>query len=118
MREWTAGNQLRYYAKSLIAEHDRLNGPIPRVIVRSHYHQYIRETLRSQRMAEDGSLTETTVDVIITPSYCGLTGYARQATRSRNWLLNGLLAIEVEGGRVRDIHPFVKMTDLRVKESL
>ena len=44
IREWTSGNQLRYYATSCVAEHLRWGRDIPRLIVRSHFHDYRRET--------------------------------------------------------------------------
>jgi len=118
IRKWTSGNQLRYYATSCVEEHLGWGRSIPRLIVRSHYHNYRRETGYRQHVEKDGRVTEKATDIIVTPSYSGLTEHGRQVTRSTHWLINGLVAIEIEGGKLREVHPFCNMIDLRTKEVL
>ena len=109
---------MRYYATSCALEHLRWGRAIPRLILRAHYHDYRRETVYRQHVEKDGRVIEKATDIVVTPSYSGLTEHGRQVTRSTHWLINGLIAIEVEGGRLREIHPFINMIDLRTKEVL
>ena len=118
IRDWTKANQMRYYAKSIVAEHLRWNQPVPRLIVRSHFHDYARTTIYRQQVGDKGCVIESATDIIVTPSYSGLTEHGRQVTRSTHWLINGLVAVEIEGGKLREIHPFINMVDLRTKELL
>jgi len=76
IRQWTQGNQLRYYLRSLMNDEIIRGREPPRVVIRSHYHTYCRETLRVHGACEWVS------DIVVTPAYCGLSEYAQQATRS------------------------------------
>jgi len=118
IREWTSGNQLRYYATSCVSEHLRWGRSVPRLIVRSHYHDYRRETVYRQHVKEGGRVIEKATDIIVTPSYSGLTEHGRQVTRSIHWLVNGLVAVEIENGKLREVYPLCGMIDLRTKEAL
>ena len=111
-RQWLTGNQARYYAKSLMNDDLVLGRTPPRVIVRSHYHTFIRETVRVH------GAREVVTDVIVTPAYCGMTEYATQATRSAYLISCGLVALEIVDGALREIHPFVRAVDLRREEVL
>ncbi|MEN6532616.1 MAG: hypothetical protein ABFD89_03075, partial [Bryobacteraceae bacterium] len=81
-------------------------------IVRSHYHTYVRETVRVH------GVREVVTDVIVTPAYCGMTEYATQATRSGYLISCGLVVLEIVDGVLREIHPFVRSVDLRREEVL
>lgn len=111
-RQWLTGNEARYYAKSLMNDDAILGRTPPRVIVRSHYHTYVRETVRIH------GARELVTDVIITPAYCGMTEYATQATRSGYLISCGLVVLEIVDGALREIHPFVRSVDLRREEVL
>lgn len=111
-RQWLTGNQARYYAKSVMNDDLILGRTPPRVIVRSHYHTYVRETVRIH------GARELVTDVIITPAYCGMTEYATQATRSGYLISCGLVVLEIVDGALREIHPFVRSVDLRREEVL
>lgn len=112
-RKWLEGNEFRYYIRSL-AMQDLLRGETPpRVVVRAHYHKYVRETVRIQANGH-----EYVVDGVILPSYCGLTDFGRQAVKSPFILSNGLVVAEVVAGRLVELHPFVQTIDLRTKERL
>lgn len=112
-RKWLEGNEFRYYIKSMVIQELLRGEEPPRVIVRAHHHQYVRETVR---VRADGR--EYVVDGVILPSYCGLTDYGRQALRSPFLLSNGLVAAEIVDGRLADLHPFVRTVDLRTQEAL
>jgi len=110
MRQWTTGNQLRYYLKSLMNDEIVRHREPPRVTVRSHYHTYCRETVRIG--------TEYESDIVVTPAYCGMSHYAVQATRSAYLQGCGMVAFEIVDGRLRDIRPFVRTLDLRTEEAI
>lgn len=113
IRQWTMGNQLRHYTRSLMNDEILRGRTPPRVVVRSHYHAYVRETVRVPM--KDG---EAVTDAFVTPSYCHLTEYATQATRSAYLIGCGLVACEVVDGKLREIYPFTRCTDLRREETL
>lgn len=113
VRNWTVGNQLRFYARSMVADCVAHGWPIPRVIVRAHYHTYCPETVLVMVAGQ-----EYLIDVVVLPSYCSLTEYAQQATRSGFVISNGLVAWEVAAGQVIKKHARVRAVDLRTKEEL
>ena len=55
--------------------------------------------------------------MIVLPSWCGMTEYARQATKSEFELTNGLVAFEIDKGKL-SIQPIVTTLDLRVRETV
>ena len=108
-RSWLTGNQLRYYTRSVMID-DILNGNAPPVVVlRAHYHTGIHETVR-----EGGHVCEA----LVLPSYCGMTHYAVQVTRSAYLLSCGMVAVVFDDGKVTGVHPFWRTLDLRQKESI
>lgn len=112
IRRWTEGNQLRYYLKSLMLE-EVTNGDLPpRLVFRAHFHELWRETVRL-RLGDDWLVA----DIILLPSYCGMGEYGRQATRSKNVISNGLVAVEIKDGELAAIHNFERQVDLRTEEA-
>jgi hypothetical protein len=85
----------------------------PRVVLRAHYHQYQRETVR----VPSGD-AEAVTDGILTPAYCGLSEFAQQATRSAYLIGCGLVALEIVDGRLVDVHAMTRVVDLRREERL
>lgn len=112
IRQWTNGNQLRYYAKSLMNDEILRGRTPPRIVVRSHFHTYTRETVRVH------GEREWVTDIFVTPAYCGLTEYATQATRSAYLIGCGLILFEVVDGALREVYPLVRVVDLRREETL
>jgi len=112
-RNWLTGNNLRYYIRSLMTDEVMRGRTPPRVVLRAHYHQYQRETVRVP--AGDG---EAVTDGIITPAYCGLSEFAQQATRSAYLIGCGLVALEIVDGRLVDVHAMQRTVDLRREEKL
>lgn len=111
-RKWLEGNVARFYLKDLMLT-EILHGNQPaRYVIRAHYHTLIWETVR---IKQDGRWYES--DLIILPSYSGLTEHGQQATRSKHLINNGLVAFEIEDGRAV-VHPFCRTTDLRTREEL
>lgn len=112
-RKWLEGNSLRYYLRSLMMD-ELLDGrEPPRVVLRAHYHRYLRETVRVE--VRDRTYEN---DIVLLPSFCGLGGYAHQRARSVHKQTHGLVAFEIVGGRLVDIYPFKKTLDVRTKEVL
>jgi len=113
MRIWTSGNQLRYYLRSLMMT-DILDGKEPpRVVVGAHFHTYKHEIVTVQQGEK-----EWVGDIIILPSYCGMSSYAHHATQSAHILTCGLIACIIEDGRLMEIKPFKRSVDLRTEERL
>lgn len=112
IREWTRGNVARHYLRSAMLREFAEGGEPPRLYLRGHYHTFVHETLR---MKHGGQWYES--DLVVMPSWCGMTEYARQATKSQYVVENGLVVLEIEDGNLV-IHPFVKTLDLRVREQL
>jgi len=112
-RNWLSGNNLRYYVRSLMMDEIQRGRVPPRAVLRAHYHQYVRETVRIQ--CGD---TEHVSDIVLTPAYCGLSEFAQQATRSAYLIGCGLVALEIVDGRLADIHSLTRAIDLRREERL
>lgn len=112
MRQWTSGNQCRYYLRSLMNDELLRRREPPRLVVRSHFHTHIRETVRVMGDREYVS------DIVVTPAYCGLSEYAQQVTRSGYLIGCGLVAAEIIDGDLVDVHRYHRVVDLRREESL
>jgi len=112
MRDWTQGNQVRYYLRSLILEQRRLGAVPADVYVRGHRHAFIHEALLSEMW--DGDLYD--YHMVTLPSYCGMGAYALQATFSAPYQWFGTVAVEVLDGAVGRIQPFVHCVDIRTWE--
>lgn len=113
IRSWTEGNQLRYYLKDIMMT-DHMNGRIPpRYVFRGHVHRRAWETVRI--MLDNDILTS---DIIVVPSMCDMGAFARQITRSENRITNGMVVMELYGGKLVDIHWLTVTRDLRKREVL
>jgi len=111
-RTWLRGNVARYYLRSLMQDCINMGKRPPRLVVRSHYHEYVHE-----RVEIDGKELYVS-DIIITPAYCGLGTYSRQATKSKHLLDTGMVAVEIIDGDLGRIKPFRHRLDLRTREEL
>ena len=63
-RNWLKGNEARYYLRSLMMDEFMAGRIPPRLILRGHYHEYIREELT---IKHEGKWYTSTI--IISPSY-------------------------------------------------
>ena len=112
IREWTRGNVSRHYLRSVMwQEHKRGRRPAD-VYLRGHYHTFVWETLREQFGGE-----MVTSHLIVLPSWCGMTEYSRQATKSQYVVENGLVLFKMHRGQI-EIEPMVQEVDVRVQETL
>lgn len=112
IRQWTRGNVARHYLRSRMWQDFKCGRRPADVYLRGHYHTFVWETLREQFGGE-----MITSHLVVLPSWCGMTEYARQATKSEYEVVNGLVLFEVATGRVA-VHPMVRSLDLRVEEKL
>ncbi|AZF90311.1 MAG: hypothetical protein BPHS0_25 [Phage 5P_3] len=112
-RVWLNGNVLRAYAISEMMATVMAGQRPPAAIVRAHYHDYRHETVRV--LCADGVKT---CEAVILPSYCGLTHYAAQVTRSAHVLSVGLVALAIEDGKVAEVRPFWRTLDLRTRKAV
>jgi hypothetical protein len=119
IREWTKGNQLRYYLKSIMSGAFKNGKQPPTAVFRSHYHYPHRE-LVTEYIRGDNSRPRTIESrIYLTPSMCGMNDYAQQASRSAPSIYNGFMVLEIENGRIVDDHmdDFVWVLDLRTEDT-
>lgn len=109
IRIWTGGNQLRYYARSIMLDALAHQAAPPDLIVRGHFHTYVHETVR----LSGGHCSE----MLLLPSYCGMGEYGRQATRSTARVSNGLVVLELRRGDSPRVIPLVSTVDQRTQEA-
>lgn len=57
-------------------------------------------------------------DIFLLPSLCGMGEYGRQATGSKAYISNGIVAVEERDGQMGQVLPLVKEVDLRTEEAL
>lgn len=113
IREWTRGNVLELYTRSLMMAALMAGQTPPAAVVRAHYHDYARRTVRVT-----AGNAEHVTEAVALPSYCGLTHYAVQATRSAYVLACGLVAWRVVDGALREVVPLWRTVDVRTREEL
>ncbi len=110
-RSWLHGNVARYYLRDVMERAIHQGQDPPQLVIRGHYHCYVHETLTIR------GYKDWTSHLIVLPSYCGFTNFARQATKSVSCIEFGSVAVEICDGKL-EIVPLVKSFDMRRKESL
>jgi hypothetical protein len=112
-RVWLEGNEARYYLRSLMTTELMAGRIPPRLVIRAHFHQYIKETVS---LMVDGKEIESTI--VICPSMCLLDDYARKAVKSPHIISVGGLLFETINGKLTDISVKIRTLDVRTKEVL
>lgn len=112
-RAWLQGNVLESYTRSLMLDELVAGREPPDVLVRAHYHDYARRTVRMV-----AGNREVATEAVILPSYSGMTHYAIKASRSATVLSCGLVAWEVVDGALVGVHPYWRRVDLRTRVKL
>ena len=111
-RNWTRGNELRLYIRSLMMDDIQSGNIPPDMIARAHFHQYARETVDIRA----GGSTYTTRGVVL-PSLSFLDDYARKAARSPGKVTVGGILVHVYDGKIHHIYDqepdFMETFDLR-----
>lgn len=113
IRYWLNGNLARYYLQDLMLRALNAGSKPPDLVLRGHFHTWINEvvTIVYQNI-------EYTSRIIVTPSYCMISDYARQALKSLSGIQIGGTAIEIVGGAERKVHRLVETLDVRMRETL
>ena len=102
--EWTSGAVARRYLLNRV-----MKERYPRdLYLRSHYHEFIRETIYRPRRA----------DIVITPSMQLPGAYVAQVTRQISEVYCGIVALEIIDGRLAEVYPFGDEIDLTEKVTL
>lgn len=112
-RNWLRGNSAGHALKSMMMDELDAGRAPPRVVIRHHRHVYARATVHLMRNG-----IEHTSTLIVCPSYCGMTDFARKVTQSAYILHNGMVVLEIDGGRLVDIHHQPHICDLRTEEEI
>lgn len=103
-RHWLAGNVLRLYVQSLM-DGDLFAGQRPPTFVaRGHYHTHVVEYVRRGRHL---------CRAVILPSWCHPNIHARKATRSTPRAQFGTVVLELEAGRITEMHEWIRTIDTR-----
>ena len=113
IRNWTRGNVLDLYARSILRDDLDAGSTPPNVVLRGHTHTF---TWRPVGLQAGGKAHK--LDAFITPPYCFIGSHARKVTQSTSRMSVGLLALELVNGRLLDFHPFTHTVDLRNREVL
>ena len=108
-REWLRGNVARLYLVDLMMREIAHGNKPPRVVVRSHYHSFVRVE------AEVGMHRSV---LYVLPSYAMVGDYTHQAARSPDRITNGMLALEVGEGEILREHRLMETIDIRTRERI
>lgn len=108
-REWLRGNVARLYLVDLMMREIAHGNVPPRVVVRSHYHSFVRVE------AEVGPHRSV---LYVLPSYTMVGDYNHQSAHSPDRITNGMLALEVGDGDILREHRLMKTIDIRTWERL
>lgn len=112
-RQWLTGNVANFYLRDLMTREIMRGKKPPDLVVRSHYHTYVKVTLNI-------SIDDTDFEsiLVITPSYSGAGDFARQHARSPYLITNGMVAVEIIDGEIGRVKRYSKTLDIRVKETI
>ena len=108
-RKWLEGNEARYYLRDCMMNDISECGKPADVYIRGHVHVPVIEKLRV-----DGCWST----LIVVPSMKIGGEYSFQATRSAPRIANGMVALEIEDGKLRDVHEYIHVKDLRTREHI
>lgn len=93
IRDWLDGNQLRLYMQDIFYKSLRNGVELPTLVLRGHVHTRVEEWLI--RFIRDKKIKMIGCTL---PSLQLLTAYAEMATKSEDWITNGIVAFEVVNG--------------------
>lgn len=114
-RAWLQGNIMRRYLQSLMMDEIMAGQSPSSLVLRAHHH--VAPPPETVRLSDkSGRMWSSTMHLV--PSYCGVSQYARQATRSISSLTIGLLSFRLRSGAVENWRRFTETIDIRTKEVL
>lgn len=112
-RVWLDGNNARYYLKNIMLSELSVGKFPASMYLRGHIHEPIDEQVG---VFVDNKYIQSRIIVI--PSLCGLSDYARKATRSTPRIINGAIILKVSSGEVSVADFILSEIDVRTKEFL
>ena len=114
IRDWLDGNQTRLYLQDIYYKSLRNGAELPRLVLRGHVHTRSEEWVIKFHQDRRVKILGCTL-----PSFQLMTAYAEQATKSEEWVTNGLVAFEIIDGEIYgDPHWFTETRDISAKEIL
>jgi len=109
IRNWTKGNVARHYLRSLMLDEIVYGRRPPDLVLCGHYHTKVNEVV---------TVGNHESRLVVMPSMCGLSGYARQVTKSAYIITNGIAFFHVEDGEVSRPIWVEETLDIRTKETV
>lgn len=106
-RVWLEGNEVRYYLRDCMLRDIVSCGKPADVYIRGHVHAPVIETMR---------VAGHWATLIVMPSMMMGTEHTWQVTRSVPRISNGIVALEIQNGKLIEIHEYIQTQDLRTKE--
>lgn len=113
-RAWLEGNELRLYVKSIMSKSLEAGRRPPDLVLRGHYHDRIIELVHKPTW---GEMYKTWAAVCPAYSIFG-DDYTRKATKSKDHMTYGMLAVEIIDGRIKEIWDWAHTIDVRRHESV
>lgn len=113
VRSWLKGNLMRLTVKSIMDSCMKDGREVPHVIARAHKHERVEEWVVEWQMDKRVKCVGIT-----TPSMQMLNEHARKVTNSEQRVTHGMVAIEVEDGKIADVHWFAKTKYIPVEEAI
>ena len=111
VRSWLKGNLMRFYVKSLVDTAMKDGRSIPNAVLRAHKHERVEEWVVDWRLD-----TRIKTVGITTPSFQMMTSHAQKVTNSEPKVTNGMVALELVDGAVKDVHWFSRTRYLLAQE--
>jgi hypothetical protein len=108
-RIWLEGNVARFYLRDLILKAVVDKSPVPKLVARAHIHQ---------KIDIPDNIHGIESRLIVTPSFCFITEYARKVMQSTSSIENGMVAFEVMDGELSKPYWFTKKKDFRTREEM
>lgn len=113
IRNWTKGNVAEIYLKSLMMDEiDHGDNPAD-LYVRGHFHEYVRKIHVINKPEKDYES-----EIIILPSMCMISEFAKKVGKSPPWITNGIIVKELINGKCTQTLKFTKTSDVRRKETI
>jgi hypothetical protein len=112
-RNWTKGNIARLYLQSMMEDELALGNTPPKLVLRSHYHEYIKVWHGKKYR---GEYLESWL--IVSSPLCLIGDWTRDRTESAYIVSPGMLALEVVDGHLYQTHFFGQTMDIRRKETI
>lgn len=113
LRSWLHGNNVRFYLRDLMMREIMAGNQPPDLVLRGHVH-----TRSFERMTIEAGDSCYESSILVMPSMCMMSDFARQVTRSTYSITNGIALFEIVDGRLSAPEWIARTVDIRTKEVL